>query len=225
MMSTTGLTRELSFAATTTEDRAALLAKEWLVTNGLGGYASSSLLGVATRRYHGLFVPSLPGQGRTVLVPRLDETVGQGTERVLLSGAEYEDGRLDGDGFRYLKDFRLESQTPVWTFDVDGSMLEKRVVAPHGQNTIYVQFTLLSGPSIRVHLRPFVTCRVHDAPLSEGRLGPFPMTTISGRYEIALPGNMPSLKLCLRPPCGVFVSDELVSSHVSYRVDRDRGSD
>ena len=55
-----------------------LLAKEWLVTNGVGGYASGSLLGVATRRYHGVFVPDLPGRGRTMIVPRLDETVEQG---------------------------------------------------------------------------------------------------------------------------------------------------
>src|SRR5688572_12178439 len=70
---------------TATDDPLSLLAKEWLVTNGIGGYASSSLLGVATRRYHGLFVPDLPGRGRTLLIPRLDETVDQGTGMALLS--------------------------------------------------------------------------------------------------------------------------------------------
>jgi len=202
-----------------------LLAKEWLVTNGVGGYASGSLLGVATRRYHGVFVPDLPGRGRTMIVPRLDETVEQGAHTVLLSGAEYADGRLDCEGIRWLKDFRREWQTPVWIFDIAGSVLEKRIVAPHGQNTIYVQFVLASGPPIRLHLRPFVTCRMHDAGLSNGQAGPYPITVTHGRYEIALPEGLPPLKLCLRPQRGVFVTDDLVSSAVSYRIDRDRGSE
>jgi predicted glycogen debranching enzyme len=206
-------------------DPSYLLAKEWLVTNGVGGYASGTLLGVATRRYHGVFVPDLPGRGRTMIVPRLDETVEQGAQTVSLSGAEYADGRLDSDGLRWLRDFRREWQTPVWSFDVNGSVLEKRIVAPHGQNTIYVQFALVSGPPIRLHLRPFVTCRMHDAALSNGPRRPLPITVIRGQYEIALPEGTPPLKLCLRPQAGVFVTDDLVSSAVSYRVDRDRGSD
>ena len=89
-----------SIMGTMTDDPSSLLAKEWLVTNGIGGYASSSLLGIATRRYHGVFVPDLPGRGRTLLIPRLDETVEWGAQTVLLSGAEYADGRIEHDGVR-----------------------------------------------------------------------------------------------------------------------------
>ena len=103
--------------------------------------------------------------------------------------------------------------------------MEKRIVAPHGQNTTYVQFVLTSGPPIRLHLRPFVTCRMHDAGLTNGQAGPYPITVTHGRYEITLPEGLPPLKLCLRPQCGVFVTDDLVSSAVSYRIDRDRGSE
>src|SRR6478672_6136958 len=85
-----------------TDDPSSLLAKEWLVTNGIGGYASRSLLGIPTRRYHGLFVPDLPGRGRTLIIPRLDETVERGGQTVLLSGAEYAGGRIEFDGVRYL---------------------------------------------------------------------------------------------------------------------------
>jgi len=206
-------------------DPSKLLAKEWLVTNGLGGYASGSLLGVATRRYHGVFVPDLPGRGRAMMVPRLDETIEQGAHSVMLSGAEYADGRLDCEGVRWLKDFRREFQTPVWVFDIAGSVLEKRIVAPHGQNTVYVQFVLTNGPPIRLKLRPFVTYRLHDAGLSNGQAGPFPITVMRGQYEVTLPDGAPLLKLCLRPQCGVFVTDDLLAIDVSYRVDRDRGSD
>jgi predicted glycogen debranching enzyme len=151
-----------------TDDPSSLLAKEWLITNGIGGYASSSLLGIATRRYHGVFVPDLPGRGRTLLIPRLDETVEWATQTVLLSGAEYADGRIEHDGVLYLKDIRREWQTPVWRFNLGGSVLEKRIVAPHGQNTVYVQYRCLNG-SLRLHLRPYVTYRMHDAKLGEGQ--------------------------------------------------------
>jgi predicted glycogen debranching enzyme len=216
---------EFNVTDATIGDPLQLLAKEWLVTNGVGGYASNSLLGVATRRYHGLFVPDLPGRGRTMIVPRLDETIEQGEHTVLLSGAEYVDGRLDSDGIRWLKDIRREWQTPIWIFDVAGSVLEKRIVAPHGQNTVYVQFTLTQGPAVRLHLRPFVTCRMHDAPLSDGQSDPLSLTVARGRYEVALPDGLPPLKLCLRPQGGVFVTDDLVSVGVSYRLDRERGSE
>jgi predicted glycogen debranching enzyme len=209
---------------TMTDDPLSLLGKEWLVTNGLGGYASSSLLGIATRRYHGLFVPDLPGRGRTLIIPRLDETLEAGTQRALISGAEYADGRIELDGMRFLKDIRREWQTPVWTFDIAGSVLEKRIVAPHGQNTIYLQYRCLSG-ALALDLRPYITYRMHDARLGEGQAASFPLTIHNGRYEVPLPEGAPSLKLCLRPVSGVFVADAVVSEGVSYRIDRDRGSE
>lgn len=218
---------DLSFSCATIDDPAVLLSKEWLTTNGIGGYASGSLLGVATRRYHGLFVPDLPSKGRTMLVPRVDDTADTGTKTYALSGTEYADGRLEVDGYRYLQGFRREWQTPVWTFDCDGARIEKRVVMPHGQNTVHIQFTLVDGPAIMLHLRPFVTCRMHDTPLAraEGDPPPFPLMVTKGRYEVALPGGVPPLKLCLRPQCGVFVAHDQVSRSVSYRIERDRGSE
>ena len=214
----------LSMMDIMTDDPSALLAKEWLVTNGIGGYASTSLLGIATRRYHGLFVPDLPGRGRTLLIPRLDETVEWGARTVQLSGAEYADGRIEHDGVVYLKDIRREWQTPVWTFDLGGSVLEKRILAPHGQNTVYVQYRCVAG-SVRLHLRPYVTYRMHDAGLGEGHADDFALTIRTGRCEIPLPQDAPSLKLCVRPGKAVFVAADVISEGVSYRVDRDRGSE
>src|SRR4029079_19197368 len=213
-----------SIMGTMTDDPSSLVAKEWLITNGIGGYASSSLLAIPARRYHGVFVPDLPGRGRTLLIPRLDETVEWATQTVLLSGAEYADGRIEYDGVLYLKDIRREWQTPVWRFNLGGSVLEKRIVAPHGQNTVYVQYRCLNG-SLRLHLRPYVTYRMHDAKLGEGQAEVFPLTISNGRYEVPLPQGAPSLKLGVRPQRGVFVADEVISEDVSYRVDRDRGSE
>lgn len=224
-MTTTAL--DLSFACATMGDPALLLQKEWLVTNGMGGYASNSLLGVATRRYHGLFVPDLPSKGRTVIVPRMDDVVETERGTYPLSGVEYADGRLEGNASHYLHSFRLEWQTPVWTFELDGARLEKRVVMPYGQNTVYIHFTLLRGASVRLRLRPFVTCRMHDASLSRTLFNPNAcvMTLTKGQHELSLPAEMPALKLCLRPHAGSFTAEERIDRSVSYRVDRDRGSE
>ena len=89
------------------EDPAQLRTREWLVTNGLGGFASGTLLGPATRRYHGLFVPNLADpEGRYVLISRLDEEVIAGDTRVHLGGAEYLDERLACDTQHHLRAFR-----------------------------------------------------------------------------------------------------------------------
>lgn len=207
------------------QDVTKLLSCEWLVTNGLGGYASNSLMNVATRRYHGVFVPDLPSpRGRTIVIPRLDEEAEAGNTRVRLSGVEYADGRLESDLPRYLNEFRREWQTPTWQYAFHGRRLSKRIIMPYGQNSVYVEYRLEAGDPIMLRLRPFVTFRRPDDPLSEARRPPFPVTILGGRYEVHLCDGVPNLKLCLRPDDGVFVADHRINTQISYRVDRDRGS-
>ena len=108
------------------QDVSKWLSREWLITNGLGGYASSSLMNVGTRRYHGVFVPHLPSpRGRTIIIPRLDEEAEFGETRVRLSGVEYADGRLDTDLPRYVTEFRREWQTPTWQYAVSWAPAEQ----------------------------------------------------------------------------------------------------
>ncbi len=207
-------------------DHNAFLAREWLVTNGLGGYASQSLLCAPTRRYHGLFVPDLPAPwGRTVMMPRFDDEVLVDGEAVLLSGVEFSDGRLQSHLLSVFEGFSRERQTPVWRVRVKGRRLEKRVIMPYGHNSVYVEYRLLEGDPISLRLRPFVTFRMLDAKLHDARRPPFPLTVVNGRYDMHLCDGAPSLKLCLRPHGGKFVADYQFSTGVSYRVDRDRGSE
>lgn len=202
-----------------------LLSREWLVTNGLGGYSSSTLMNVATRRYHGIFVPDLPSpRGRTVVLPRLDEEIELDGIPLRLSGVEYSDGRLESDLSHCLTEFRREWHTPTWHLSYRGRSVEKRIIMPYGQNTVYVEYRLVKGDVLSLRLRPFLTFRMVDAPLTDARQPPFPMTTLGDRYEVHLCEGVPPLKLCLRPQCGVFVADYQISKGVSYRVDRDRGS-
>ena len=203
----------------------AFLCHEWLVTNGLGGYSSSTVMQIATRRYHGIFVPDLPSpRGRTVIIPRLDEELDIGGTIVRLSGAEHADGRLDTDILEYLTAFCRKWQTPIWKFSCHGREVIKRVIMPYGQNTVYVQYRLEAGDPVTLRLRPFMTFRMPDAPLSEARKPPFLLTMIRERYEMPLCEGVSPLKLCLRPQAGAFVADTCISREVSYRVDRDRGS-
>ncbi len=218
-----------------------LLSREWLVTNGLGGYASGTLLGVPTRRYHGAFTPNLPAPlGRIVMMPQIDEEIqwgydsdsrgrlaGEHSENrtVHLGGTEFEGGKIEGEGHLFLKEFRREWQTPVWVFEIDNHILEKRVIMPHGQNTVYVDYRLLKGGPIRLNLRPYISFRGHDEPLSleDPTKWPFTVTITEDQYEAHPSKGGPVLKLCMRPYHGVFVAERRVIKNVLYRVERERG--
>src|SRR5436190_7487099 len=93
-----------------------LLTREWLVTNGLGGYASGTVAGVATRRYHGLLVAALPAPlGRCVMLGQVTELVRLPSGQVFRFGGEEKvGGRLDLHGAEHLAEFRLEAGLPVW---------------------------------------------------------------------------------------------------------------
>ncbi|HET6675243.1 MAG TPA: amylo-alpha-1,6-glucosidase [Nitrospiraceae bacterium] len=215
----------IEFSRDDLRDSISLLSKEWLVTNGLGGYASSTLHGAATRRYHGVFVPDLPSPwGRTIIMPRLDEEITTESGTFLVSGVEYGDGRLDGDLSKVITEFRREWQTPVWRMTIDGRDIEKRVIMPYGQNTVYIEYRLRRGKPVRLNVRPFVTFRMLDAQIKEARQPPFPLTILGDRYEMHFSEGAPALKMCLRPHCGCFVADYQLIRSILYRVDRDRGS-
>jgi predicted glycogen debranching enzyme len=222
--SMTSIAPALVFAWNAEDDPATLLSREWLVTNGLGGYASGTVSGIATRRHHGLFVPDLPApRGRTMMVPRVDDAVAVGGRWIALSGAEYNDGRVEGEGARYLKEFRWECQTPVWLFEIEGHRLEKRIIMPYGFNTVYIEYALLTKDSLPVRIRPFVTHRGHDAPLASDGDHQGWLIIHHGRYEVHWSDDTPILKFALRPLSGVFVAEEMTSTGVFYRVERDRG--
>src|SRR6516162_2165619 len=114
-------------------DLSAGLRREWLVTNGLGGYASGTLAGVNTRRYHGLLVAALmPPVERTVLVAGLIEWVTYDGRRYPLSTNEYSDGTIDPHSYRHLQSFELRGALPVWTFALADVLLERRVWMEYG---------------------------------------------------------------------------------------------
>lgn len=135
--------------------------REWLVTNGIGGYASGTIAGLLTRRYHGLLIAALkPPLERTLLLTKLEESVAYEGHVYPLSANRWADDTVEPTGFRYLERFRMEGTTPVWTFACADVLLEKRIWMQQGANTTYVHYTVLRGSrAIELTLNALVNYR------------------------------------------------------------------
>ena len=129
-------------------DLPAAESREWLVTNGIGGYAFGTIAGLQTRCYHGLLVAALqPPLGRKLLVAKLDETARFGSEEFELFTNRWADGTVSPEGYRNIERFHLEGATPVWTFALADALLEKRIFMPSGANTTYILYRLVRASS------------------------------------------------------------------------------
>jgi predicted glycogen debranching enzyme len=142
-------------------DLSAAESREWLVTNGIGGFASGTVSGGATRRYHGLLIAALqPPVGRTQLVSALDETVRYAGATYSLATQRWASGVIDSQGLLYLESFSLEGATPVWTYALADALLEKRVWMVQGENTTFVQYTLSrASDPLEIDLKALVNYR------------------------------------------------------------------
>jgi predicted glycogen debranching enzyme len=174
-------------------DLATAGSREWLVTNGSGGYASGTLAGLLTRRYHGLLIAALkPPVGRTLLVTRLDETASYAGGDYALSANRWQGGLVEPLGFHYLERFHLEGTTPVWTFACADALLEKRVWMQPGANTTYVQYYLRRGSApLSLRAKAIINYRDHHGNTHAGdwRMDLRPVT--HGLQIIAFPGATP----------------------------------
>ena len=138
--------------------------REWLITNGLGGYAMGTVSGVRTRRYHGMLVAALdPPLGRTLLVSQTDETATYDSREYAIATHRWTD-TVSPQGYRHLDRFHLEGTVPVWTYACGDALLEKRVWMAQGENTTYVQYTLARGRQpLDLSVKTFVNHRDHHA--------------------------------------------------------------
>src|SRR5579875_1055477 len=123
------------------------ISREWLVTNGLGGYAAGTVAGTLARMQHGLLVAPLRDEAIPhVLLAKIDEEVIFDQRTYYLGTNEYQDGTLNPAGFVHLETFHLEEGFPIFTYRVGGIhgiTLEKRIWMPQGLNTTYIQYRVL----------------------------------------------------------------------------------
>jgi predicted glycogen debranching enzyme len=211
----------VAYSAAGGADVARLPADEWLVTNGLGGYAAGTLAGALTRRHHGLLIAALPAPwGRTLMLSALWERLRLPDRSVaVLTGEDHE----GVPAARHLAEFRLEDGLPVWRYEAGDAVVEKRVLMPYGQNTVHVTYRLLDGPvPVRLTLRAWLHVRPHHAPVSEPLHEPYVLSVVDGRYEITPGADLPALRLTLAGR-GAFTVDPARVEGVVYRVEAARG--
>ena len=160
----------IAFGPDICRDFGAATSREWLETNGLGGFASSTIAGANTRRYHALLVAALqPPTHRTVLLSKLEETLGVRETEYDLSCNQYS-GTVHPQGHRFLREFRLDP-FPTFCYEIGVGLptrLEKTVAMCHGLNAVIVRYRLLSGPgAISLIVRPLVNCRDYHSLMRE----------------------------------------------------------
>lgn len=140
-------------------DFAAATEREWLETNGIGGFASGTVSGANSRRYHGILTAATrPPLGRITMLSKLEETLLVDGERIDLSANQYP-GKVHPEGFQYLTQFVLDP-FPIWTYEVDGITIEKRIIMVHGRNTVVCRWSVMSGipsGSVTLEVRPLVS--------------------------------------------------------------------
>jgi predicted glycogen debranching enzyme len=200
-----------------------LVWKEWLVTNGLGGYASGTIGGACTRRFHGKLVAALPAPlGRTMMLNHLAEWITTRDGRELkLSGDERAAGTVTYPDAEFFEEFVLECGIPVWRFATDGIRLEKRVVMPYSQNTTYIVYRLLEGDGVTLHLRPSLNFRPHEGLLAEWSEA-WRIEVKGGDVEICESDEFPALRLRVVGNAQ-FEQRPAKIEHVVYRIEQRRG--
>jgi predicted glycogen debranching enzyme len=191
--------------------------REWLVENGLGGYASATMTGAITRRYHGFLIAAQPAPlGRMVVLNDLEVDIERGDGSVL-------NMRENG---RFL-DFTLDMGLPSWRYELDGVVIEKSIVVPSRQNIVHCTFRLLGGGGrVRLRLRPLINFRRLEAPLSEALFSGYTLTVRDNRYEISAGLDLPTLRLAVENSEGpTFTADGGSRREHFYDIEAQRGYD
>ena len=200
------------------------LSREWLVANGIGGYASSTVIGANTRRYHGLLVASFPPPlERQVVLSKVDEELVIGNGYYPLCANEYQSDIIHPSGFRHLESFRLEHGIPTFEYQIAYVKLVKQVWMEYGKDTVYVLYWLAESPcDVKLLLRPFCAfrgyhqdgCRIGQDEYVADQRG-------DGRVIIESAHTPYSLKVMVPGASFDPVEDWYLS--FMYRADRDRG--
>ncbi len=203
-----------------------LLSREWLVTNGLGGYAAGTVGGVITRGFHGYLIAALPTPlGRMMMLNDLVEHIELPDGRsIQLGGEERARNPVQFHGADFMKDFRLNEGLPAWRFQLDDFLIEKRLMLPHMQNTVYVNYRILDGDgSIKLTLRPSLNIRPHEAPVSLPITTPYTLAVFEDQYEILSAAGVPPLRLLLHGTGAALTIDRIRIQEIVYRIEESRG--
>ena len=215
----------ISFDRATTGNLEQALSREWLETNGLGGFAASTVAGANTRRYHGLLTAATkPPVGRFLLLSKLEETLIVGNQRFELATNEYE-GAIHPSGYQYLTAFRLDP-FPIFTYQCGNVRLEKSICMVHGSNTTLVQYRLLErSPQTQVQLevRPLVAFRDYHSTTHENSAVNSGVDQQPNLASVALYQDLP--RLYFAHDARTIANAGFWYHNFAYRIERERGLD
>jgi len=195
--------------------------REWLETNGIGGFSSSTVIGLNTRRYHGLLTAATkPPVGRFVLLSKLEETLVIDGRRYELSANQYP-GVIYPQGFNYQTDFRLDP-FPIFTYEIEGLRLEKIVFMVQGENTTVIQYQLRNGHA-KLELRPLIAFRDYHSTTHENDALNRHVQIENGLAIIKPYDDLPSLYLAHN--AGDVDINGFWYRNFQYAVEQERGLD
>lgn len=190
--------------------------REWLVSNGVGGYSSSTAIGMNSRKYHGLLVAPLHGaSGRHVMLSKFEETATSGQSEFPLSTNSYP-GAVYPTGYKFQTGFSF-SDHPVFSYSLSGAKLEKSVRMVRGKNAVVISYRLVSGRDAELVVRPLLSPRgIHQDPPPSGQDVPFESDRFG--FSIAAPAKM---RVCSSH--GKFSQSPQKYFNMQYDVERERG--
>src|SRR4030066_874288 len=199
------------------------MQKEWLVTNGLGVYASSTVLGVNTRKYHGLLVAALnPPGNRNVCLAKLDEEVTVGEDVYLLGANEFHDAVFPR-GFMHLKEFSV-SPFPKYIYSLRDIEIQKTIFMPTGKNATIAVYQIQNGSrEAQIRVFPLLTCR-HFHSVVNRSVNPLSLSQKqSDQREVQITANTPKAAITLQATNGEFHEKPNWIERLRYREDEMRG--
>ena len=205
----------------------AALSREWLETNGLGGFASSTITCLNTRRYHGVLIAATtPPCGRTLLVSKVEETVVIDGRRYELGTNQYP-GVIHPTGHQYLKQFRLDP-FPIFTYEIEGLEIEKSIFMIHGEDTTVLQYRLRRAAGaehsvVVLETLPLIAFRDHHSATHENNAMNTEVEIADGSVRMSPYPDLPQLNIAHDG------SEVETTGHwyrnFEYRVERERGLD
>lgn len=213
----------IHFDQSMTQNFSEALRREWLETNGLGGWASSTIIGAHTRRYHGLLVAAhRPPVGRALLLSKLDETIEFEKERIEL-GTNLFPGATHPEGYRYLQSFS-KNLFPVFIYETAGARLQKTIAAVNGENTTLILYEVLEAPAaFTLKLQPFIAGRDYHSLMHANEAINRAVKFESGILASPSGDNLPALYLFV--PDSTFTANPQWHYNFEYPVEKYRGQD
>ena len=199
-----------------------VIEREWLITNGLGGYASSTVLGINTRKYHGLLVAALhPPGDRTVCLSKLDEDIIVGNDVYRLGANDFHDV-IYPQGYKLMNEFSI-APYPKYSFELNNFKIDKTVFMPKNENVVSAIYNVnnQNNSSLKVRVFPLLTCRYFHTVVDR-RKNPLDFTQKSGAKEFEIAFQNPKITLICRSTDGEFKEKLNWVDRLFYRDEAER---